>query len=79
MVILNYNGFIFGSCDAATVNVELRSEGCNDKGKGPGCGRAYIWVNGKDRSRHHRGINAVVLNYRTGKPTEVYLFSFAVI
>ena len=44
------------------TKVELRSEGCRDKGKqGPGCGWAFIRVNGVDRSVHGKGIDFVVL------------------
>ena len=46
--------------------IDIRSEGCDDLGKGPGCGKSSIWVNGKDYSLHRRGINVVVLDYRTG-------------
>ena len=45
----------------------VRSEGCNDPSKHRGCGKAFIWINGKDYSRHSRGHNVVVLNYKTGK------------
>ena len=48
------------------VAVDIRSEGCNDPGKTPPCGRAYIDVDDVDRSLHHRGHNVVVLDAATG-------------
>ena len=48
------------------VNIQLRSEGCNDKGRYRGCGRAYIRVNGKDYSPHKRGHNVCVIDIRSG-------------
>ena len=47
--------------------MDISSEGCEDPGKGRGCGQAYIWVNGRDRSLHRRGFNVVVLNAYNGK------------
>lgn len=44
----------------------VRSEGCNDPGRAAGCGRAYIFINGKDFSPRGRGINVVVLHHATG-------------
>ena len=55
------------SPSTAIANVAIRSEGCEDPSKHRGCGKAFIWVNGKDYSRHGRGHNVVVLNYKTGK------------
>ena len=49
--------------------IDIRSEGCDDPGKSAGCGKAYIFVNGVDRSRHKRGVNTVVLDSRNGKYT----------
>lgn len=49
-----------------SLRVAIRSEGCNDKGKYRGCGRAYIFVNGKDFSLHRRGHNVVVLDQYSG-------------
>lgn len=46
------------------LSIYVRSEGCEDRGRFRGCGRAYIKVNGKDYSRHGRGYNIVVLNSR---------------
>ena len=52
---------------APSVDVDVRSEGCNDPQKTPNtCGRASIMVNGKDRSLHKRGHNVVVLDEATG-------------
>ena len=44
----------------------VRSEGCEDKGRGPGCGIASININGQDYSKHKRGYNLVVLDGSTG-------------
>ena len=49
------------------LRIRIRSEGCSDRGRYRGCGRAYIWVNGRDLSSHKRGHNVVVLDYYTGK------------
>lgn len=48
------------------AKIFIRSEGCSDRGKYRGCGRAYIKVNGRDYSTHKRGYNIVVLNAFTG-------------
>jgi hypothetical protein len=57
----------FVLCPAGKIaKIYIRSEGCNDRGKYRGCGRAYIKVNGRDYSRHRRGHNIVVLNGFTG-------------
>lgn len=44
---------------ASLLNVELRSEGCDDPGK-TGCGTAFIKVNNQDYSLHRRGFNVAV-------------------
>ena len=51
--------FFFFFLAASLINVELRSEGCDDPGK-TGCGRAVIKVNNKDYSLHRRGFNVAV-------------------
>ena len=48
------------------MTIVIRSEGCNDRGRSAGCGRAVIRVNRRDLSRHSRGYNFVVLNGFTG-------------
>lgn len=49
------------------MDVNIRSEGCNDPQKTPNtCGIAYIRVNGKDHSPRIRGHNVVVLDDATG-------------
>ena len=49
------------------MDIEIRSEGCNDVQKTPNtCGIAYIRANGKDHSTHRRGHNVVVLDDATG-------------
>ena len=45
---------------ASLMNVELRSEGCDDPGKTGGCGTAFIKVNNQDYSLHQRGFNVAV-------------------
>ncbi len=45
---------------ASLLNVELRSEGCDDPGKTGGCGTAFITVNNQDYSLHKRGLNVAV-------------------
>ncbi|KAL9978634.1 hypothetical protein ACROYT_G016171 [Oculina patagonica] len=44
---------------ASLMNVELRSEGCDDPGK-TWCGVAFIKVNNQDYSLHKRGFNVAV-------------------
>ena len=51
---------------AKELTIQVRSEGCDDKGRGPGCGVATITVNGRDYSNHKRGYNFVVLDGATG-------------
>ena len=52
--------------------VQIRSEGCNDRGKRGHCGRTNIKVNGKDYSRRRRGYNIVVVRADTGKAASSY-------
>lgn len=52
------------------VYVTVRSEGFEDRKKGrmlAGRARAYIKVNGKERSLRRRGFNVVVINGKTGQ------------
>ena len=52
----------------SAVDVNVRSEGCEDPGTlAGGCGRAYIKVNGKEHSPKRRGFNIVVLDGVSGK------------
>ena len=44
---------------ASSMNVEIRSEGCDDPGT-TGCGTAFIKVNSVDCSLHRRGFNVAV-------------------
>ena len=44
---------------ASSMNVQIRSEGCDDPGK-TGCGIAFIKVNNVDYSLHKRGFNVAV-------------------
>ena len=48
------------------LDIYIRSEGCDDPGKGPNCGKAYIKVDGTDYSLQKRGFNVVVVNGETG-------------
>ena len=48
------------------LRVVVRSEACDDRGRGPGCGRAKITVDGKDYSKRSRGYNFVILDGITG-------------
>ena len=45
---------------ASLMNVEVRSEGCNDPNKTAECGTAFIKVNNQDYSLHKRGFNVAV-------------------
>jgi len=44
---------------ASSLNIEIRSEGCDDPGK-TACGIAFIKINNKDYSLHKRGFNVAV-------------------
>ena len=46
--------------------IQVRSEGCDDRGRKRGCGWAKITVNNRDYSKHRRGYNFVVLDGNTG-------------
>ena len=56
------------------LHVGIRSEACADPGKHGSCGKAFIWVNGRDLSRHRRGLNVAVLDYFTGKACDCVHF-----
>lgn len=59
----------------SVVDIQIRSEGCNDPGKVPNtCGIAYIKVNGNDHSPHRRGHNVVVVDATTGAVLEAKYF-----
>ena len=49
-----------------TIAIQVRSEGCDDRGRKRGCGWAKITVNNRDYSKHGRGYNFVVLDGNTG-------------
>ena len=55
------------SVAVSSLEVVLQSEGCEDGT--PGCGIAYIKVNGVDYSLHHRGHNVAVFDYSSGEVT----------
>lgn len=53
----------------------MRSEGCEDAGKAPGCGKAYIIKDGKIVSQGRRGHNVATFDLKTGnllKTTEYH-------
>ena len=52
--------------EGKTIAIQVRSEGCEDRGRRRGCGWAKITVNNRDYSRHGRGYNFVVLDGNTG-------------
>ena len=52
---------------AGGIRYEIRSEACDDPGKGRGCGKAFIWINGIQKAKQKRGHNVVVVNQQTGK------------
>ena len=50
------------------VDIDIRSEGCEDPGKTPNtCGIAYIKVDGIERSPRQRGHNVVIVDAETGE------------
>ena len=52
---------------APSMDIHIRSEGCNDPTKTPNsCGVAYIKVNGKGYSPRRRGHNVVIVDDETG-------------
>ena len=60
--------YIFNVVAGRSLKVEIRSEGCEDPDRlGPGCGWAFIKVDGRDYSFHERGHNVVVLDAETGR------------
>lgn len=63
---MQYDLYNISKLSVKRKTVVIRSEGCNDKGRAPGCGRAYIKLNGRDVSPHGRGYNFVVLTGSTG-------------
>ncbi|XP_065058481.1 sushi, von Willebrand factor type A, EGF and pentraxin domain-containing protein 1-like isoform X1 [Rhopilema esculentum] len=55
------------SCVTRAIQVEIKSEGCNDPTVAPGtCGIVTIKVDGVDYSQKRRGYNLVVVNGNTG-------------
>ena len=48
-------------------NIEVISEGCNDPIRSEGCGLAYIYIDGEQKSPQKRGHNFVVISALTGK------------
>ena len=52
------------------LKIQIHSQGCDDPPKQhPKCGlnTASIKINGRERSTNRRGINIVVLDFKTGK------------
>merc|ERR1711865_48463 len=56
------------------INVEVRSEACDDPGKTSGCGISTIIVDGEQVSRKQRGHNVVVMDEVTGKVLDSQAF-----
>ena len=59
------------------IYLSVKSQGFVDKKRGRtlyGRSRAYIRVNGKDYSRHRRGFNVVVINYKSGE--DMYFYNY---
>jgi hypothetical protein len=58
-------------------NIEVISEGCNDPIRSEGCGLAYTYIDGEQKSPQKRGHNFVIINALTGKDlTESLSFTF---
>jgi hypothetical protein len=55
------------SYSSQKIKLEVRSEGCDDKGKTSGCGITTIRVDGEQVSRKQRGHNVVTLDETTGE------------
>ena len=56
------------------IKLEVRSEGCDDKGKTSGCGVTTIRVDGEQVSRKQRGHNVVTLDETTGEVLSAQAF-----
>ena len=51
------------------LKVQINSQGCNDPPRQSNCGlvSGSIRVNGRERSTNRRGLNVVVIDYKTGR------------
>ena len=63
MIVVAIQTKVYNYCvaffTASSMNVQIRSEGCDDPGK-TRCGTAFIKVNNIDYSLHRRGFNVAV-------------------
>ena len=67
------------SCLTSGVfTADILSEGCDDPNRSRGCGRASIYVNGKDYSLRRRGYNLVVVDHVSGM-SALNIFSFLIV
>jgi hypothetical protein len=57
---------LFVISEGKKIAIQVRSEGCEDRGRKNGCGLAKITVNNRDYSKHGRGYNFAVLSGNTG-------------
>ena len=57
------------------IDVKIRSEGGDDNGRAPPLGLAKIEINGKDVSRHRRGHNVAIIDYKTGMFIQLFIFT----
>jgi len=58
------------------IKYEIHSEGCGDYGIPSGtCGRSTIKIDGKDYSKHGRGINFAAFDSKTGTINIFFLLS----
>ena len=71
-IVIISNRSIFTSIEKTLVllgmrlNVQIISEGCDDRGRHGSCGVAFIRINGRDYASKRRGYNIVVINSNTG-------------
>ena len=65
-VVITFRLIYFSFFQEKTIAVQVRSEGCDDRGRKNGCGLAKITVNNRDYSKHGRGYNFVVVDGNTG-------------
>lgn len=60
------------------LNIEIISEGCDDKGRHGSCGIAFIKINGKNYAKKRRGYNVVVVNANTGMKHLFLFYDFII-
>ena len=51
------------------LKIQINSQGCNDPPKRGNCGlnQGSIRINGRERSVNRRGLNVVVIDFKTGR------------